>query len=175
MKKFVLILGLLLSLSAKVWADELYQIKNDVAPNLNNVQVQKTHSAKEQEFVNPIFYQPLRPMSKHSGYVYLTPISIKFMTPLDKNLIDSQGQCNLLENQKKFIKLLCNTSWQMLENGRMVTNTSEDIYTYEIKGIFSNTCLEVEEVVYEITKRGNEKISTSFYCISPSGSLSEFD
>lgn len=55
------------------------------------------------------------------------------MTPLNKNLIGSQGQCELLENQENFIKLLCNTSWQMLENGRTVTNTSEDIYTYEIK------------------------------------------
>ena len=105
MKKFVLILGLLLSLSANAWADETYQIKNDIASNVNNLQLQKTHSAKEQEFVNPIFYQPLRPMSKHSGYVYLTPTFIKFMTPLNKNLISSQGQCELLVNQGNFIKL----------------------------------------------------------------------
>lgn len=146
MKKFVLILGLCLAFSVNTYAED---------------------TINKQEFVNPIFYQPLKPRSIHSGYTYLTPTSIKFMTPLDKNLIDSQGQCELLENQKSFIKLLCNTSWQMLEKGRMVTNTSKDIYTYETKEIAFEGCLDIEEVIYEITKRGNEKLSTSHYCVTP--------
>jgi hypothetical protein len=49
----------------------------------------------------------------------------------------------------------------------MVTNTSKDIYTYEIKGIAFEGCLDIEEVIYEITKRGNEKLSTSHYCVTP--------
>ena len=155
MNKFILILGLVLSLSANAWAE--------------------SDTTNKQEFVNPIFYQPLRPLSRSSGYTYLTPTSIKSMTPLDKNKVDITGQCELLENKENFIKLLCNTSWQMLENGRMVTNTSEDIYTYEIKGMFTNRCLEVERIVYEITKRGNEKLSTSYYCISPSNYPSKSD
>ena len=142
MQKFALILGLFLSLSANARAEN----------NLN-----------KQEFVNPIFYQPLEPRSIHSGYVYITPTFIKFMTPLNKNLIGSQGQCELLENQENFIKLLCNTRWQMLENGHMVTNTSKDIYTYEIKGIAFGDCLDIEEIIYEITKKGNEKFPTSHY------------
>ena len=155
MKKFVFVLGLCLAFGVNVRADD---------------------NSGKKEFVNPIFYQPLEPRSTHSGYVYITPTFIKFMTPLDKNLIDSQGQCELLENQESFIKLLCNTSWQMLENGRMVTNTSKDIYTYEIKGMVFGNCLDIEEVIYEITKRGNEKLSTSHYCVTPPDyTPSEFD
>lgn len=47
--------------------------------------------------------------------------------------------------------------------------------TYEIKGMFSDTCIKVEKVIYEITKRGNEKLSTSYYCIAPSSFSSESD
>ena len=155
MKKFVFVLGLCLAFSVNVRADD---------------------NSGKQEFVNPIFYQPLEPRSTHSGYTYLTPTSIKSMTPLDKNKVDMTGKCKLLENRENFIKLLCNTSWQMLENGRMVTNTSKDIYTYEIKGIAFEGCLDIEEVTYEITKRGNEKLSTSHYCVTPPDyTLSEFD
>ena len=147
MRKFVFILGMVLSLCINACA------QND--------------STNKQEFVNPIFYQPLEPLGRTSTWTYLTPTSIKSMTPLDKNKVAMTGECELLENQENFIKLLCNTSWQMFENGRMVTNTSEDIYTYEIKGMFSDTCIKVEKITYEITKRGNEKLSTSYYCIPP--------
>ena len=163
MKKIVFIMGLILILGACSATKEV----NPAQPEENNdVAVQKT-DAQEQKFVNPIFYQPLEPRSIHSGYVYITPTFIKFMTPLDKNKEAMAGKCELLENQENFIKLLCDTSWQMLENGRMVTNTSEDIYTYEIKGIAFGDCLDIEEIIYEITKRGNEKSSTSHYCVTP--------
>ena len=33
------------------------------------------------EFVNPVFNQPLRPMSMRSGYEYLTPTTVDFRTP----------------------------------------------------------------------------------------------
>ena len=171
MKKVVFIMGLILILGACSATKEV----NPAQPKENNdVAVQKT-DAQEQKFVNPIFYQPLEPLSQISTWTYLTPTSIKSMTPLDKNKIAMTGQCELLENQENFIKLLCNTSWQMLERGSMVTNTSEDIYTYEIKEIFSDTCIKVEQVIYEITERGNEKLSISYYCISPSASHLESD
>jgi shikimate 5-dehydrogenase len=48
-------------------------------------------------------------------------------------------------------------------------------YTYEIKEMFSDTCIKVEKVIYEITKRGNEKLFTSYYCISPSSFSSKSD
>lgn len=50
MKKFILILGLCLSLSANAWAD-------------NNI--------NKQEFVNPIFYKQLYSYSKGIGNIYL--------------------------------------------------------------------------------------------------------
>lgn len=155
MKKFFLIFGLVLSLSTNACAH------ND--------------DKNKQEFVNPIFYQPLEPLGRTSTWTYLTPTSIKSMTPLDKNKVAMTGQCELLKNQKNFIKLLCNTSWQIFEKERMVTNTSEYIYIYKIKGMFSDTCIKVEKITYEITKRGNEKLSTSYYCISPSSFPSESD
>lgn len=155
MKKAFLILGLVLSLCTNACA--------------------QNNTINKQKFVNPIFYQPLEPLGRTSTWTYLTPTSIKSMTPLDKNKVAITGKCELLENQENFIKLLCNTNWQILENGRMVTNTSEDIYTYKIKGMYSDTCKKVEKITYKITKRGNEKLSTSYYCISPSGSQSESD
>ena len=148
MKKLFLIFGLVLSLCTNACA------QND--------------SINKQEFVNPIFYQPLEPLGHTSTWTYLTPTSIKSMTPLDKNKVAITGKCELLENQENFIKLLCNTSWQMFKKGRIVTNTAEYVYTYKIKGMFSDTCIKVEKITYETIKRGNEKLSTSYYCISPS-------
>ena len=57
------------------------------------------------EFVNPVFNQPLRPMSMRSGYVYLTPTSIDFRTPLDKKIKSGLGNCELLENEENHIKM----------------------------------------------------------------------
>jgi len=72
MKKIILILGLFLFQCANAWADETYQIKNDIASNVNNLQLQKTNSAKTQEFVNPIFNQPLHGYSKGIGDIYIS-------------------------------------------------------------------------------------------------------
>ena len=157
MKKFALILGLFLSLGANACA------KNDV---------------NKQEFVNPIFYQPLRPMSIHSGYVYLSPTSIKFMTPLDKELLDATGLCELVENEKNFIKLSCKVKWQKIQGSTMIINSDDHsslwYCTYEVKGLFFDNCLDVEENIYVI-KEGNKKISTSHFCVFPSASPSESD
>ena len=127
----------------------------------------KSESINKQEFVNPIFYQPLRPMSMHSGYTYLTPTSIKSMTPLDKNKVSRVGKCELLENKENYIKLFCKTSWQMFIGGKFETNTSNNVYTYEVKKIAFEGCLDIERIIYEITERGNEKLSTSHYCVTP--------
>ena len=42
------------------------------------------------KFVNPVFNQPLEPMSMRTGYEYLTPTSVDFRTPLDKDIINSK-------------------------------------------------------------------------------------
>ena len=127
------------------------------------------------EFVNPIFYQPLRPLSRQSGYAYLTPTTIKFSTIRDKDVIDETGQCKLLENKKNFIRLRCKTSWQMYDKGNLVTHTEDLIYTYEIKGYFLPTCLDIEEITYEIKGGDTKWNSTSHYCVAPPDSTSEPD
>ncbi|MBR3661664.1 MAG: hypothetical protein IKN67_00090 [Alphaproteobacteria bacterium] len=158
MRKFALILGLVLSLGVNAC------VQNDV---------------NKQEFVNPIFYQPLRPMSIHSGYVYLSPTSIKFMTPLDKEHLDATGLCELVENEKNFIKLSCKVRWQKIQASTMIINSDDHsslwYCTYEVKGLFFDNCLDVEENIYVIKEGNKEKISTSHFCVSPSASPSESD
>ncbi|MBQ7633473.1 MAG: hypothetical protein IJS88_05110 [Alphaproteobacteria bacterium] len=138
MKKLVLILALILSLSANAWADD----------NIN-----------KQEFVNPIFYQPLRPMSIRSGYVYLTPTSIKFMTPLDKELLNATGECELIENQQDHITLLCDIFWHNPEE-----KGGKSIITYSIQDLFMPNCLCIEESDRALDE---EYPSISSYCVTP--------
>ena len=69
MKKLVLILGLFVTLNTNVWAED---------------------TINKQEFVNPIFNQPLHGYSKGIGDIYISPTQIEFRTPLDKNLIDEK-------------------------------------------------------------------------------------
>ena len=151
MRKFVLILGLFLAFNANACAED---------------------TINKQEFINPIFYQPLRPMSIHSGYVYLTPTSIKFMTPLDKELVDATGKCELVENEEDFVKLFCKVKWQKIQGSTMIINSDNHSslwhYTYELKGLFFDNCLDIEENVYEIKEGNKEKISTTHFCVSPS-------
>ena len=85
MKKVLLILLSFLYVSKVVLAEEIEKTK----------------------FVNPVFNQPLEPMSMRSGYVYLTPTSVDFRTPLDKDIINSKGSCELLENAEDHIKMFC--------------------------------------------------------------------
>ncbi len=150
MKKFILFMGLILSLIPNARADD----------NVN-----------KQEFVNPIFNQPLEPLGRTSTWTYLTPTSIKSMTPLDKNKVAMTGECELVENEQNHITMLCDIFWHNPDEKGWKTKIS-----YYLKEIISDTCLDVEEVSYEITKRGYEKLSTSHYCIPPSNYiLSESD
>ena len=71
MKKVLLILLSFLYVSKVVLAEEIEKTK----------------------FVNPVFNQPLRPMSMRTGYEYLTPTSVDFRTPLDKNIKNAEGEC----------------------------------------------------------------------------------
>ena len=128
-------------------------------------------SSYDTEFKNPVFNQPLRPMSIHSGYVYLTPTSIKFMTPLDKELIDAAGQCELVENEENFVTLFCKVKWQKIQGSTMIIN-SDDYFsllhcTYEVKGLFFDNCLDIEENIYDIKEGNKENISTAHFCVSP--------
>ncbi len=69
------------------------------------------NSVNKKEFVNPVFNQPLRPLSNGDGYVYLTPTSIDMRTPKDKNLVAGKGECELVENTQERITLKCAVKW----------------------------------------------------------------
>ena len=94
----------------------------------------------EEQFINPVFYQPLEPLSRTTGWTYLTPTSIEFRTPLDKNLIDSIGICNLIENTQNRITFLCDFQW--------FNKTHHIYFTYVIKDLFMLNCLRILEYSY---------------------------
>ena len=147
MKKFILILAVLFVWGNGAWADE----------------------AKKLEFVNPVFNQPLEPISMHSGYEYLTPTSVDFRTPLDKNIKDSQGDCELLENEEDHIKMFCKLTMFTYDTEHKTYKkwfTSEEYYIYRIKGLYFEGCLEIVEISY---KEGQQEYaSESHYCVTPS-------
>ena len=132
----------------------------------------------EQQFVNPIFNQPLEPLSNTTGWAYLQPTFVKFSTPFDKNIIEESGKCRLLENQRNFIKLFCHIKWPKDGKTAMKAfseNYSVDYYyTYTIKGLFFATCLDIEENIYEIHEKHTNRISSAHYCVTPPNKL-EFD
>ena len=120
------------------------------------------------EFVNPVFNQPLRPMSMRSGYEYLTPTSVDFRTPLDKNIKDSQGDCELLENEEDHIKMFCKLTMFTYDTEHKTYKkwfTSEEYYIYRIKGLYFEGCLEIVEISY---KEGQQDdTSEYYYCVTP--------
>ena len=169
MKKFILILAVMFVWKNSAGADE----------------------AKKLEFVNPVFNQPLKPMANNSGYVYLTPTSIDFRTPLDKNILDSKGECDLLENTKDHIKMFCkvtrmrdekelkyaqnilkhSTDEISIRNAKLTMEmnsgnyTVESYYIYKIEGIHFEGCLDIAEMIY---KEGQQQYSSeSHYCVTP--------
>lgn len=113
MKKIVLILGLLLTLSSCSYL--------------------KSSSVKQQEFVNPIFNKPLFAYGRTSWNTILTPVSIT-ESPDDFSSPDAYIEkhiCNLLENEKDYIKFLCNLCYQDILIADK-TNCSMKIIIYKI-------------------------------------------
>ena len=116
-------------------------------------------SQYDTEFKNPVFNQPLIPLSKTVGYAYLTPISVDFRTPLDINKIDTQGKCNLIENKQDRITLKCQVEgWG---------KTYNKYYTYEIKELFLPDCLRIAEYSYSAFEDYPKYASYSSYCVTP--------
>ena len=114
------------------------------------------------EFKNPVFNQPLRPLSSGAGYVYLTTTSVDFRTPLDKNKIDTQGKCDLIENKQDRITLNCQVEgWG---------KTYNRYYTYIIKEIplFIPSCLRILEYAYDNPKNfPKDEMFANKYCVTP--------
>jgi len=115
------------------------------------------HDAK---FKNPIFYQPLKPLSKTATWTYLTPTSYIAMTPLDKTKIATKGQCDLIENQKNRITLKCSVEmWDKIYN---------KYYTYIIKELLTPTCLRILEYDYDKPEDfPRDEIFADKYCVTP--------
>ncbi len=122
------------------------------------------HSNKE--FKNPIFNQELRPLSKTVGYTYLTPTSVDFRTPLDKNKIDAQGECDLIENEENHITLKCE-----IEGWGETTNR---YFTYVIKELFLDNCLRILLLGYD-NPNSPFKNQYSYCVLPPSKQVSESD
>ncbi|MDY6359062.1 MAG: hypothetical protein SPL76_06075 [Cyanobacteriota bacterium] len=125
----------------------------------------------DKEFKNPIFNQPLRPLSKTSTWTYLTPTSYVSMTPLDKNKIDTQGKCDLIENKQDRITLKC----RLEERGRSYNR----YLTYVIKDVLEHVpdCLRILEYYYEKPEDfPTDEMHADKYCITPPNYVeSEFD
>ena len=145
------------------------------------------------EFKNPVFYQPLEPLSKIAGYTYLTPTSIDLREPNDKNKTYQKGKCQLIENTEGFIKLLCHINFirdeKIIDNAIYSLKTTDNpiikrsaeqdlivysgnyyenmYYTYTIKELFFDYCVKIEQNVYEIKGEHIRKVSTAYFCTPP--------
>ena len=146
MKKIILFIMSALYVSTCAWAEE----------------------AKKLEFVNPVFNQPLEPISNQTGYEYLTPTSVDFRTPLDKNIKNAEGDCELLENVEDHIKMFCKLTWLIYDTKYKTYKeefTVEEYYIYRIKGLYFEGCLNIEEISY---KEGQQEYaSESHFCVTP--------
>jgi hypothetical protein len=60
-------------------------------------------SVKKDEFVNPIFYKTMYPISRTTGITWITPTSFK----CDFHGNVTTGDCILLENKQDSVKLKC--------------------------------------------------------------------
>ena len=120
------------------------------------------------EFKNPVFYQPLEPLGRTSTWTYLTPTSIKSMTPLDKNKVAMTGKCELVENEQDHITLLCDIYWHNPEK-----KGKRALVSFKLKDLFMPDCLHIEETYKSLNE---EYPSISNYCVTPPDYVeSEFD
>jgi hypothetical protein len=149
MKKIALILGLFLVLNSNTFA------KTD-----NNAQIHVSTKIGEQKFVNPIFYQPLRPLSSTTGWAYLTPTSVTFSTLSDKNKITNKGKCSLIENKQDRITLKCDFSWYDPKGN---SDIKQYYFTFLTKGYFFDTHIKIQELNYQIKNGQVDKMSSEFY------------
>lgn len=149
------------------------------------------NSVNKTEFVNSIFNQPLRPLSRSTGYIYLTPASIDMRTPLDKNLVAAKGECELVENRQERITLKCKykriPQEGLLESAQKELNSSnkitreiaqktleihattyEEYFTYAVKNLYTDTCLRIEEYIRKLDEDyTKDDFFHSSYCVTP--------
>ena len=143
MKKFIFILSLFISFSCFAQDDN--------------------SKATPKQFVNPVFNQTLRPLSTHNGLVYLTPTSVDFRTPLDENLVNGTGKCDLLENEEDHITLLCEIDW-LPEHYKV-----KEYFTYVVDRLYFEGCLLIHEYSYDNPQKFSKNMKGDFsaYCVDP--------
>ena len=147
-----------------------------------------TNSVNKTEFINPIFNQPLRPLSDGNGYTYITPTSIDMRIPKDKNLVAGKGECELIENTQERITLKCKYKW-IPSDGELwyvdthlkssipfeqktaqqiidiYSKTYEKYFTYYIERLLFDNCLVIKEEIINVGE--NQVSSISSYCVTP--------
>ena len=106
----------------------------------------------DKEFKNPVFNQPLRPLSRTVGYAYITPTSVDLRTPLDKNKVNAKGVCDLIENEQDRITLKCKID--------LIDSQRDEYISYILKEEVFPGCQRVLRCFY----REGEKISNEDYC-----------
>jgi hypothetical protein len=118
------------------------------------------------EFKNPVFNQPLRPLSSTVGYAYLTPTSAEFRGPIDKNVIVYQGKCDLIENKQDRITLKCKGYW--LDTIPQFRSEHNSYLTYVVKDILIPSCLRILEYDYDKPEDfPHDEMHSAKYCVTP--------
>ena len=113
-------------------------------------------SIKKDEFVNPIFYKTMHPISKMVGETQITPTSYRS----DYNGYIITGDCVLLENKQDSIKLKCEVRYPQEDY------TRTEIIKYELsKDVNPYTYNENEQEIIEYTLENetSEKFSSKVW------------
>lgn len=114
----------------------------------------------DKEFKNPVFYQPLEPLSQVSTWTYITPTSIDIREPSDRNLSAGKGKCDLIENKQDRITLKCDFSWYDPKGN---SDIKQYYFTFLTKGYFFDTHIKIQELNYQIKNGQVDKMSSEFY------------
>ena len=123
------------------------------------------NSINHDEFVNPIFSQPLEPGSQGEGWIYLTPVSIDMRTPKDKNKIAGKGECKLVWAQELGQDILKKLSPDYHEDWYFSYEIKERQYSQDYICMTMHSWLSGEP----------EYKSSSLYCVFSAPSLFESD
>ena len=113
-------------------------------------------SVKKDEFVNPIFYKTMYPISTIASETQITPTSYRG----EYNGYVTTGNCILLENKQDSIKLKC----EMLYSGE--TNTRTEIIKYELstdKNPYTYNENEQEVIEYDLENETSENFSSKVW------------
>ncbi len=115
------------------------------------------HTApQEQQFANPLFNEPLKPISRMAWKTYLSPTQIKTTNAGYEEFED----CELLDNTQQSVTLKCTT------NNELANHIAIHTYRYELFPCDEYTCFygtwEVKETTYDFQ---GKHISETWFAI----------